>query len=90
MSAVAMTTIHDSGFEHIDHASYAPDLAPSHFHLFPNRKEHLAGAPFTTSGAIIADAEAAQLTPSLPPQPVQISGLNDAGTRLQTVYFLVL
>ena len=33
---VTMAAVHDSGFELVDHPPYSPDLAPSHYFLFPN------------------------------------------------------
>jgi histone-lysine N-methyltransferase SETMAR len=29
------------GWEILEHPPYSPDLAPSHFHLFPNMKKYL-------------------------------------------------
>ena len=42
-SLVAMSAVHDYGFELIDHPLYSPDLALSDYFLFPNLKKHLAG-----------------------------------------------
>ena len=42
-SSVALTIIHDCGFELIDQPSHSSALAPSDFRLFPNLKEPLAG-----------------------------------------------
>ena len=38
-----MFTVHDCGFEPIDHPPYEPDFAPSDYFLLPNMKKHLAG-----------------------------------------------
>ena len=40
-SLVAMSAVHDCGFELIDHPPYPPDLAPSDYFLFPNLKNIL-------------------------------------------------
>ena len=40
-SLVAMSAVHDCGFELIDHPPYSPDLAPSDYFLFPNLKNIL-------------------------------------------------
>ena len=40
-SLVAMSAVHDRGFELIDHPPYSPDLAPSDYFLFPNLKNIL-------------------------------------------------
>ena len=42
-SLVAMSAVHDCGFELIDHLPYSPDLAPMDYFLFPNLKKYLAG-----------------------------------------------
>ena len=45
-SHVAVTAIHDCGFELLSHPPYSPDLAPSDFHLFRYSKESLRGRAF--------------------------------------------
>ena len=40
-SLVAMSAVHDCGFELIDHPPYSPDLAPSDYFLFPYLKNIL-------------------------------------------------
>ena len=42
-SLVAMSAVHDCGFELIDHPPYSPDLATSGYFLLPNLKKHFAG-----------------------------------------------
>jgi hypothetical protein len=37
------------GFQHLDHPSYSPDLAPSDYHLFPGLKEQLKGRHFSSN-----------------------------------------
>ena len=56
-SLVAMSTVHDCGFELIDHPPYSPDLAPSDYFLFPNLKKHLAGKRYESDDAIISTVE---------------------------------
>jgi histone-lysine N-methyltransferase SETMAR len=34
------------GWEVFEHPAYSPDLAPSHFHLFPKLKQYLGGRRF--------------------------------------------
>jgi histone-lysine N-methyltransferase SETMAR len=46
------------GWEHLDHAPYSPDLAPSDFHFFPTLKRTLKGCCFSES----EDVEAAVQT----------------------------
>ena len=53
-SLVAMSAVHDCGFELIDHPPYSPDLAPSDYFLFPNLKKHLAGKRYETDDVISA------------------------------------
>jgi len=53
-SVVAMSAIHDCGFELIDHPPYSPDLAPSDFHLFPKMKKELAGRHFPSNDDVIS------------------------------------
>ena len=38
-SLVAMSAVHDCGFELIDHPPYSPNLAPLDYFLFPNLKK---------------------------------------------------
>lgn len=52
-SAVAMSKLHELGFELVPHAPYSPDLAPSDFFLFPNLKKWLAGKRFSTNEEVI-------------------------------------
>ena len=47
-SLVAMTTMHDCGFELVPHP-----LAPSDFHLFPQMKKALAGRHFASDDDVI-------------------------------------
>ena len=37
----SMAAVHDCGFELVDHPPYSPDLAPSHYFLFPNMQKTL-------------------------------------------------
>jgi len=45
------------GFQCLDHPPYSPDLALSHFHLFPGLKKQLKGRHFSTDAEVIAAAE---------------------------------
>ena len=56
-SLVAMSAVHDCGFELIDHPPYSPDLAPSDYFLFPNLKKHLAGEQYESDGDVISAVE---------------------------------
>ena len=56
-SLVAMSTVHDCGFELIDHPPYSPDLAPSDYFLFPNLKKHLAGKQYKSDDDVISAVE---------------------------------
>ena len=49
-----MSTVHDCGFELIDHPPYSPDLAPSKYFLFPNLKKHLAGKRYENDDDVIS------------------------------------
>jgi len=52
-SHVAMTAIHECGFELLSHPPYSPDLAPSDFHLFRHLKDSLNGQAFEDDNAVI-------------------------------------
>ena len=56
-SLVAMSAVHDCGFELIDHPPYSPDLAPSDYFLFPNLKKHLARKRYETNDDVISVVE---------------------------------
>ena len=56
-SLVAMSAVHDCGFELIDHPPYSPDLAPSDYFLFPNLKKHLAGKRYDSDDDVISAVE---------------------------------
>jgi hypothetical protein len=43
-----MLTFVKTGWEHLDHPSFSPDLAPSDFHLFPKMNEFLCSKWMTT------------------------------------------
>jgi histone-lysine N-methyltransferase SETMAR len=45
------------GFQCLDHPPYSPDLAPSHYHLFPGLKKQLKGRKFFSGPEVIAAAE---------------------------------
>ena len=49
-------TVH--GFELVNHLPYSPDLAPSDYFLFPNKKkQHLAGKQYRTDEEAITAVE---------------------------------
>jgi histone-lysine N-methyltransferase SETMAR len=54
MVAATVNHITTFGWEHLDHAPYSPDLAPSNFHFYPTSNRALEGRHFTTN----EDAEA--------------------------------
>ena len=56
-SMVAMSAVHDCGFELIDHPPYSPDLALSDYFLFPNLKKHLAGKRYESDDDAISAVE---------------------------------
>ena len=43
-----------SGLELVDHLPYYPNLAQSHYFLFPNMKKHLAGKQYQTKDEVIS------------------------------------
>jgi len=45
------------GFQCLGHPPYSPDLAPSHYHLFPGLKKELKGSHFSSDAEVIAAAE---------------------------------
>jgi len=45
------------GFQCLDHQPYAPDLAPSDYHLFPGLKKQLQGCHFSSDVEVIAATE---------------------------------
>ncbi|XP_012063671.1 PREDICTED: histone-lysine N-methyltransferase SETMAR-like [Atta cephalotes] len=61
-STVAMTKLHELGYELIPHPPYSPDLAPCDFFLFLNLKTWLGGKKFSSNEEVIeyfADFETA-------------------------------
>lgn len=46
-SRIAQTEAQSCGYEIFSHPPYSPDLALSHFHLFPTMKSFLKGKPFS-------------------------------------------
>ena len=53
-SVVAMASIHECGFELVQHPPYSPDLAPSDFHMFQNMERHLAEIHYNTNNDVIS------------------------------------
>ena len=49
-----MFTVHDCGFELIDHLPYSPNLAPSDYFLLPNMKKHVAGKRYWINCDVIS------------------------------------
>ncbi|XP_071093779.1 histone-lysine N-methyltransferase SETMAR-like [Haliotis cracherodii] len=56
-SRVAITAVHECGNELLPHPPYFPDLAPSHFHLFPRLKKNLRGRRFEDDDELTAAVE---------------------------------
>uniref|UniRef100_A0A3Q0QTS4 Histone-lysine N-methyltransferase SETMAR n=1 Tax=Amphilophus citrinellus TaxID=61819 RepID=A0A3Q0QTS4_AMPCI len=56
-SMVAMAAVCNCGFELVDHPPYFPDLAPSHYFVFPNMKNHLAAKQYRTNNEVISAGE---------------------------------
>lgn len=52
-SLIASNTIHNAGFEVIEHPTYSPDLALSDFYLFPKFKECLRGNKFNSDDEVM-------------------------------------
>ena len=46
-SVIAMAKINDLKFKWLPHAPYSPDLTPSNYSLFTNRKKWLGGQRFS-------------------------------------------
>jgi len=44
-------------FQCLDHPPYSPNLAPSHYRLFPELKKELKGRHFSSDPEVIAAAE---------------------------------
>jgi len=44
-------------FQCLDHPPYSPDLAPSHYRLFPGLKKQLKGRHFSSDAEVIAATE---------------------------------
>ena len=51
-SHVAMTAIHECGFELLSHPPYSSDLATSDFYLFRHLKDSLRGGAFEDDDAV--------------------------------------
>jgi len=47
-AAATVETVHQLGFELLQHPPYSPDLAPSSYHFFSPLKEALRGHRFTS------------------------------------------
>ena len=54
---VAMDAVERKGYELIPHPAYSPDLAPSHFFLFPNLKKDIHGLHFRSDEEVMAAVE---------------------------------
>ena len=53
-SVVAMAAVHDCGFKVVNHPPYSPDLAPSDYFLFPNKRKDLAGKHYRTDDEVLS------------------------------------
>ena len=54
---VAMDAVERNGYELIPHPAYLPDLAPSHFFLFPNLKKDIRGFHFRSDEEVVTAVE---------------------------------
>ena len=54
---VAMDAVERNGYELIPHPAYSPDLAPSHFFLFPNLKKDIRGLHFRSDEEVMTAVE---------------------------------
>ena len=54
---VAMDAVERNGYELIPHPAYLPDLAPSHFFLFPNLKKDIRGFHFLSDEEVVTAVE---------------------------------
>ena len=52
-SVISMSKIYELGYQLLPHAPYSPDLAPSDFCLFPNKKKNYAGHKYATNSEAI-------------------------------------
>ena len=57
-SVVAYQALHDCRFVQLNHPAYSPDLGPSDYSVFRNRKFHLCGTRFTDVESLKVAAEA--------------------------------
>ena len=53
-SAIATVKLFDLRYEILPHPPYSPDLAPSHYFLFPNMKTWPGGKRFSSNEEIIS------------------------------------
>lgn len=49
-----MTSVRDFFFEMLDYTQYSSDLAPSHYQLFSNKRQHLAGNKYRSDDDVIS------------------------------------
>jgi histone-lysine N-methyltransferase SETMAR len=56
-AATTVNHIATFGWEHLEHAPYSPDLAPSNFHFFPTLKRTLEGHRFATNKNVEAEVQ---------------------------------
>ena len=54
---VAMDAVEQNVYELIPHPAYSPDLAPSHFFLFPNLKKDIRGLHFRSDEEVVMAVE---------------------------------
>ena len=56
-AGVTMATIEECSFQLLEHPHYSPDLAPSHFFIFPEMKRQLKGRRFEDRNEICTVTE---------------------------------
>jgi len=54
---VAISDIHDCGFELVDHPHYSPDLSPSDYYLFTKMKKFLSGKRYQSDNEVTSAVE---------------------------------
>ena len=52
-----MDALQRNGYELMSHSAYLPDLAPSHFFLFPNLKKNIRGLHFQSDEEVVTAVE---------------------------------
>ena len=81
MARVAQAVVKDIGFEHLSHAPYSLDLAPSDFYLFHYLNKHLRGTRFYDDNEI---KQASESYMDSMPQEFYLTGIKEASRSFLT------